>query len=159
MSVRWGSVMWIARLFHHLYLWGLWNKAPCGTCSKIWDYGTVYLISDRSRVWYQQRFSKFYCEIVFLCYLKYKDYIAINFANVLAALLCKLCGDQGQNIQITAAGIFNFLSHWGQDEMATILQTTLSNAFSWMKMLEFRLRFHWILFLRVQLTIFEHWFR
>ena len=28
-----------------------------------------------------------------------------------------------------------------------------------MKMLEFRLRFHWSLFLRVQLTIFQHWFR
>ena len=32
-------------------------------------------------------------------------------------------------------------------------------AFSWMKMLEFRLIFHWSLFLRVQLTIFHHWFR
>ena len=28
----------------------------------------------------------------------------------------------------------------------------------WMKMLEFRLNFHWSLFLRVQLTIFQHWF-
>ena len=43
--------------------------------------------------------------------------------------------------------------------MATVSQTTLSNAFSWMKMLEFRLRFHWSLFLRVQLTIIQHWFR
>ena len=31
--------------------------------------------------------------------------------------------------------------------------------FSWMKIYEFRLRFHWTLFLRVQLTIFQHWFR
>ena len=43
--------------------------------------------------------------------------------------------------------------------MAAVSQTTLSNAFSWMKMLEFRLRVHWSLFLRVQLTIFLHWFR
>ena len=28
-----------------------------------------------------------------------------------------------------------------------------------MKMLEFRLKFHWSLFLVVQLTIFQHWFR
>ena len=28
-----------------------------------------------------------------------------------------------------------------------------------MKMCEFHLRFHWSLFLRVQLTIFQHWFR
>ena len=44
-------------------------------------------------------------------------------------------------------------------KMAAISQTTLSNAFSWMKMLEFRLKFHWSLFLSAQLTIFQHWFR
>ena len=43
--------------------------------------------------------------------------------------------------------------------MDAISQTTLSIAFSWMKMLEFRLNFHRRLFLRVQLTIFQHWFR
>ena len=50
------------------------------------------------------------------------------------------------------------LTHWGQDKMAASFQTTLSNAFSWMKMLEFRLKFHWSLFIRIQLTIFQHWF-
>ena len=33
------------------------------------------------------------------------------------------------------------LAHWGWDKMDTISQTTVSNAFSWMKMLEFRLIF------------------
>ena len=33
------------------------------------------------------------------------------------------------------------------------------NAFSWMKLLEFRLQFYWSLFLRFQLTIQQHWFR
>ena len=51
------------------------------------------------------------------------------------------------------------LTHWGRDKMAAVAQTTLSNALSWMKMLEFLLRFHWSLFLRIQLTIFQHWFR
>ena len=51
------------------------------------------------------------------------------------------------------------LTHWGRDKMAAVSQTALSNAFSWMKMLEFRLRFHWCLFLRFELTIFQHWFR
>ena len=50
-------------------------------------------------------------------------------------------------------------THWGRDKMAAVSQTTLLNAFSLMKMLEFRLRIHWSLFLRVQLTIFQHWFR
>ena len=42
--------------------------------------------------------------------------------------------------------------------MAAIFQTTFSNAFSWMKICEFRLRIHWSLFLKVQSTIFQHWF-
>ena len=51
------------------------------------------------------------------------------------------------------------LTHWGRDKMAAISQTMFSNAFSWMKMCECCLSFHWSLFLRVQLTIFHHWFR
>ena len=51
------------------------------------------------------------------------------------------------------------LTHWGRDKMAAIFQTTFSNGFSWIKMYEFRLTFHWSLFLRVQLPIFQHWFR
>ena len=51
------------------------------------------------------------------------------------------------------------LTHWGRDKMEAISQTTHSNTFSWMTMLKFRLEFHWNLFLRVQFTIFQHWFR
>ena len=51
------------------------------------------------------------------------------------------------------------LTHWGRDKMDAILQTISSNAFSWMKMFQLRLKFHWSLFPRVQLTIFQHWFR
>ena len=54
---------------------------------------------------------------------------------------------------------FNWLlTHWGRDKMAAFSQTTLSNAFFLMKILEFRLKIHWSLFLRVLLTIFQHWF-
>ena len=51
------------------------------------------------------------------------------------------------------------LTHWGRDKMAAISQTTLSSAFSWKKISAFRLKFHWSLFLRVQLTIFQPCFR
>ena len=51
------------------------------------------------------------------------------------------------------------LTHWGREKMITISQVTLSNAFSWMKILEFRFKFQWNLFVMVQLTIFQHWFR
>ena len=44
------------------------------------------------------------------------------------------------------------LTHLGWNKMATILQTTFSNAFSCMKWYEFQLRFHWSLFPRVQLN-------
>ena len=33
--------------------------------------------------------------------------------------------------------------HWGQDKIVAISQAIFSNAFSWMKMYEFRLRFDW----------------
>ena len=52
------------------------------------------------------------------------------------------------------------LTHWGWEKIAAISQMTFSNAFSSIKMFEFWLQFHWILFLRVHLTIhIFHWFR
>ena len=45
------------------------------------------------------------------------------------------------------------------NKIAAISVTTFSNVFSWMKMYEFCLRFHQSLFLRFELTIFQHWFR
>ena len=42
------------------------------------------------------------------------------------------------------------LTHWGQDKIAANFLTTFSNAFSWMKTYNFRLRFHWSLFPMVQ---------
>ena len=41
------------------------------------------------------------------------------------------------------------LTHWGRDKMAAISQTSILNAFSWMKMYEFHWRFHWGLFPKV----------
>ena len=51
------------------------------------------------------------------------------------------------------------LTHRSGDKMAAIFQTILSNAFSWMRTLEFQLEFHWSLFLRFQLIINQCWFR
>ena len=53
----------------------------------------------------------------------------------------------------------HFLTHWGRDQMDAISQTTFSRAFSSLKMAVFELNFHWNMFVRVQLTIIEHWFR
>ena len=46
-----------------------------------------------------------------------------------------------------------------REKMAMILHTMFSTVFSWMKMFEFRLRFHWSLFLIFELTILQHWVR
>ena len=51
------------------------------------------------------------------------------------------------------------LTHWDRHKMSVTSQATYSNAFSVMKMYGFRLIYHWIIFLRVQLTIFHYWFR
>ena len=61
-------------------------------------------------------------------------------------------------VQLTISGYW--LTHWGWDEIAAISQIIFSYAFSWieLKPYNFRFRFHWSLFLRFQLTIFQHWF-
>ena len=48
------------------------------------------------------------------------------------------------------------LTHWGWCKIFAIFQTIFAIAFSWMKMYEFRPRFHWRLLQRVQLTTFQH---
>ena len=49
------------------------------------------------------------------------------------------------------------LTHWGRDTIAAISQTTFSNAFSWMEMYEFRLKFHSSLFLRLDWSAPSHY--
>ena len=51
------------------------------------------------------------------------------------------------------------LTHLPLEKIAAISQTIFSDAFSWMKNFVFWLKFHWYLFLRIQLTISQHWFR
>ena len=50
-----------------------------------------------------------------------------------------------------------YLTHWGWEKMAAILWMTFSNALFWMKMYEFQLRVHLIVFLWVEFIIFQHW--
>ena len=54
------------------------------------------------------------------------------------------CGSVGPDLWSHMTSLdHNELTHWGQ--MDAISQTTFSNEFSWMKIHEFRLRFHWSL--------------
>ena len=48
---------------------------------------------------------------------------------------------------------------WRPRRVAAIWKKIFSKAFSWMKICELRFKFHWNLFIRLELTIFWHWFR
>ena len=62
-------------------------------------------------------------------------------------------------VAVTACTGTLSLTNWCRHKMAAIFKMTFSNAFSWMKMDEFRLKLHWSLFLWVQLIISQHWLR
>ena len=64
-----------------------------------------------------------------------------------------------RGISHDSQGLDSILTHLPPDKMAAILQTIFSDAFSWMKSFVFWLIFHWSLFLRVHLTVSQHWFR
>ena len=70
--------------------------------------------------------------------------------------ILKLYFEQAPGLKYTMAASS---TDWGRDKINAIVQTTFSNAISWMKMFESRLKFHWSLFLKVQLKRFQHWFR
>ena len=93
-----------------------------------------------------------FIHIYIYCYIYW-----CRFINICQQMYSTTCGQKMptyKNIP-TSRG----LTYCGRDKMGTILQTTFSNAFSWMKIYEIRLRFHWSSFPRVQLTISQHWFR
>ena len=51
------------------------------------------------------------------------------------------------------------LTHLPLEKMSASPQTIFSDSFLWMKSFLFWLKFHWSLFLSVQLTITQYWFR
>ena len=86
-----------------------------------------------------------------------KPFICLLFHSLLVSNLCIVTFDEYvkiRNNDIEGCTYFTFSiktgnhniplwTHWGREKFATISQTTFSNAFSGMKMYEFRLRFHW----------------
>ena len=81
------------------------------------------------------------------------DTEAISDVQSVDVVICDTIGKYSTALRISV------LTHWGRDKMEAISQTAFWSAFSWMKMFAFRLKFHWSLFLKVQLKIFQHWFR
>ena len=83
--------------------------------------------------------------------IKYVHGFMLCFAVLVASVLVNPCD--------TLTFTHQWLNTLRRRQMDAISQTTFSNAFSWMRMNEFRLRFHWSLFPRVKLTKSHHWFR
>ena len=86
------------------------------------------------------------CAYYALCYLFCCAEVVVDFTRipqdyftgiVLSASDTTL-KDTGDQISL----IHQQISCWYRDKIAAISQTTFSSAFSWMKMCEFRLRFH-----------------
>ena len=80
----------------------------------------------------------------------------------LCSLICLGLSTRGVNfwwliIIICWLWFYKGLTYCGSDKMAAILQTTFSTNISWMKMIVFCLRFHWSLFLWVQLKICQNY--
>ena len=102
--------------------------------------------------------------IIALCVRYFSNHRLLYYHRVfhsywyLKSISCRLTS-MYSCIVITLIPLIFLLTHWGRDKMAAIFQTTFSNGFLWIKIHEFRLTFHWSLFLRLQLTIFQHWFR
>ena len=106
-----------------------------------------------------------------VAYLQWLAYVIMMVADVLAPDRCQAICKHHADLTITVVSYLSYhaatcwgtakkgqkasnsllslLTHWGRHKMAAVLQTTFSNAFSGMKMYEFRCRFHWSLFLRI----------
>ena len=104
-----------------------------------------------------------YVENVYIWWRHHEYRTSDDVCNDYTSICCEMtvttswCGNHVcHSGYVCVAGSVNSLR---PRQMDAISQTTFSNAFSWMKMFEFRLKFHWSLFPRVQLTIFQQWFR
>ena len=133
-------ILYICRIdlqwYRHAYQLSLFTITPCHNHSLHVEY--IYGVVLENLSFFHDRFGEFVC-------------VGENGAlRLLLPLLRSIAG-------LSVFAHF-CLTRWGRDKMAAFSQTTLWNAFSWMKILEFRLKIHWSLFLRVLLTIFQHWF-
>ena len=95
----------------------------------------------------------------FNCQLYLRCHDAHVISLMLLNLICNMCWKITITELLPHIPGAKELTHRGWDKMAAIFQTTYSNAYFWMKIYAFRLKFHWSLLLPFQLTIFQHWVR
>ena len=75
---------------------------------------------------------------------KFKSYCLSDNESALVEVMVQcwtgknIAGTNNDPVHMYTLPCRNELTHWGRDKMAAVSQTTFSNAFSWMKMYEFR---------------------
>ena len=134
--------------------WELWKDLP------------VNLLHMYDKVIYQTRICDIKCIVLVWVLLKMKifrmasiwlwKHMHANFTSLFLFGFTNIRLLTWEVITHPYPNVNDSLTHRGRDKMDAISQTTFWSA---LKMFEFRLKFHWSLFLRVQLTIFQHWFR
>ena len=117
-------------LWHHLHLGQYWLNNGLMTPSHYLDQGWLIIRGLGTFTW--RIFHRNY-----LLYGSFTIYLEITYPKLQPDLHS------------------NKLTLWGRDKMVAFSQATFSNAWSWMKMYEFCLRFHWGLFLMFESTIFH----
>ena len=86
----------------------------------------------------------------------YKNWRQAQTCTMPSGLSVKKCHYNNKTVSILHL-LISTISPW--TKWPPFWQTTYSNAFSWMKMIELQFEFHWNLFPGVQLTISQYWFR
>ena len=109
--------------------------------------------------WNFNQFKNFHWrKCIWKCRLRNGAYFVSALMNPVG-LGHTVSGERGFNIMSAGSRCPQIISSLGLNtlrprHMDAISQTTFSKAFSWMKMFELRLKFHWSLFPMVQLAIF-----
>ena len=145
------------------------SSPPPGQNGRHFAYDTLTCMLMNA-FWFEFRWSLFLKVQLTISQHWFRYWLGIEQATshylnqCLPSSLTYICGNNGRVNMGNSPGyrpLWNMvcLTYWGRDKMDAISQTTFSSAFYWMKMYELRLKIHWSLFLRVQLTIFQHWFR
>ena len=149
-------------IFHSIYIWGCVSSAYPILLSWSWEC-VLYLITIiKLEIWiinhclglgHEAMLWAFWLTMFLLKFIS--DYL---FLFQVSCVQCQACPHQHLDVSIWVH-CWGYLTHLPLNKWLPLLQTTFSNAFSWMKITEFGLKFHWIFFPGVQLTISQHWFR
>ena len=147
-------------IISHLYVWTRW----CYSKIKCPKDRTVISPKLKSVGELSTNSTAILSDVCFLIWIEWRISCSDIFSEGILQFLTwerrlDYCISVQMYIHVCGMLVVRALTHLDRAKMAAVSKTTLSNAFSWMKMLEFWLRIHWNLLLRFELTIFQHWLR